>query len=116
MKCLFGHDWLKKREPQYWAANYYEIEVANLSPATVKLLENAFADRFVYTGYTSVKYRVSKSAFDGICKKCHKIHMGYQETIEEVDKLIAQAKAISDRNDRLVSKLDAHIKMRDYTK
>jgi hypothetical protein len=111
MMCVFGHDWIKKQEPLYWGSGMYVVQLA-MSYQDGDLLEKYYPKRMLAGNNLKCK----TSDFDGICRKCHKVQMKYQEKLEEGEKLLAQAKAQESKDSRLVGTLDAHLKMRNYTK
>ncbi len=109
MKCLFGyHDWYKENNVHYLIIDVKDRE-------TMEAATNQFPGVFCWHDFIRdfevpdskpiFRLRYNKECFNGICRRCHKVHTGYTDAQIEADKLIARAIVMQQKQESLDTKL-----------
>lgn len=121
MKCLFGHDWYKENDVDY---HLIETSKRDVFEAAIEEYPELFRWHDVrYPSWDAPEgskpiyvLRFDKKCFNGICRRCNKIHLGFTDAQKEAERLMAVAVVSQEKkkslNTKLSRTLNTHAEMK----
>lgn len=121
MKCVFGHDWLitKTASKDYYDKSFILVQV---SKDEFYAAPDYFPKKFIgkdidYSYIPGIHEQIyflkyASKEFDGVCRKCKKLHLGYTQAIEDARELVNKAMRMAERDKKLADYVNIKAEMR----
>lgn len=114
MTCFFGHDWYKENSVDYVLITttnraYFEAAIDQY-PKKFKWHDVDYPPWGSENRTATYTLRFEKTCFNGICRKCNKVHLGYTDAQKEAEHLMATAVVEQEKQKSLNAKLSQTLK------